>query len=228
MTTFAYIRLDAFDANTQRKTQHSMVGDYAKMKGLGELHPANIRVEACSPLTPLSERLEADNLTNLLRAGDALLIPYFSTLFSAPTSAAQFLRTMAQRGVRIFVVEIDLEITSAVPLMTTIFASYGRWESEVIQAERRLASAEDLHEEQLGECMTMALAKIGERMAKVDLGPAVKEAIRDSYRVARERVDGGIEKRKQTMALLSEEGKASLKRNRPDIFARLTKGMGGE
>jgi hypothetical protein len=224
MTVYAYLRLDALDNYTQRKAQAASVTEYAQRIGLGELNPANIRMESCEPLKPLFQRDVADQLAKQLKSGDALIVPHFSTLFSVASDAEAFLRQMNGRGVPVHVVELGRDLTTDLQILTPILRAYAAWESRLIRALQDLERQEEFHSEMLTEYGQMALRHLTEQLAKVNVTAAIQTAVLESYDKTKERFSAKDRAKRSALSILTEEGKRALRKTHPAAYKRLANG----
>jgi DNA invertase Pin-like site-specific DNA recombinase len=223
MTVLAYIRIDAHDALTQKRAMVTMVREFALSLGLPEPAPHDTHFDSCTPLTPPSQREVGPQLARMLKSGDVLIVPHFSSLFSVASEAGPFLRLMNGRSVPVYVAELGLDVTTMLPILSVIFQAYAHWESALIRAEQDLAREQEYHAAMLTDFGSLAMEKVGERIAKADLASAIKEAVHESAQSASSKRAG---EKKRTLDLLTPEGKAKLKRTNPEIFDRLNGAVG--
>jgi DNA invertase Pin-like site-specific DNA recombinase len=198
-----------------------MCKEFALSLGLPEPAPHDIHFDACTPLTPPSKREVASQLPKMLSRGDVLIVPHFSSLFSVASEATPFIRACNGKSIPIFVAELGVDITTLLPMLSVINAAFAHWESALIRAEQNLEREQEYHAAMLTDFASLAMSKVGERIAKADLASAIKEAVQVSAMSARSTL---AKPRSIALDVIGAAGREKLRKNNPEILARLERG----
>ncbi len=220
MTVHAYALSSGEDFKS-REAQREMLTSFSQRKGFGPLDNQSIHFESERATTPLDNRSVFTELSRYLRQGDILLLPRFDSALVPGKTAGQFLRVAAARGIRIYIAELDIEATALIPLFDAIFAASALLEAEIANRERALVNEAELHAELLLDYGMRAVRHASEKLAKADIGGAIRDALLEASAEAAERKAAKDESRSSTFSMITPAGRKKLARTHPELFASL-------